>query len=333
MGKQDRLLMILNLLSSRQRMSVAELAGECGVTERTIYRDVADIARANYPIYYDRGYRLLRGENLPPFNVTAEEHAVLKTILAGWPLAGLAGYGRIMRGLTAKLERYYRQSASHLAPPHAEPLSLHPKTTSAAQRIHLIMSILVQAADHRKTVEFDYTNLRGARVRRRVDPYFVVFRGRAFYLIGKCHLRGEIRLFRLDRIARLAVTDRQFSGDPSVTPESLFAYSWDVYLGPPVTVRVRLRGRAKLVVESGVHHPTEQITRSGPRVIVSDSLFLSLTRRLFLPVDSFSTPITTTVHGRFSPSSNLLMYRVKQYATRCMVCEKTIYYEDGCTYS
>ena len=53
MAKYDRLLYILNLLRSRKNLNAEMLAAECGVTERTIYRDIIALSDANIPIYYD----------------------------------------------------------------------------------------------------------------------------------------------------------------------------------------------------------------------------------------------------------------------------------------
>lgn len=54
------------------------------------------------------------------------------------------------------------------------------------------------------TVEIRYyTAGRDHETTRRVDPLRLEWRGRAAYLIAHCHLRGEQRIFRVDRIAEL----------------------------------------------------------------------------------------------------------------------------------
>ena len=49
MAKYDRLLFILNLLRTRRNLNAAMIAAECGVTERSIYRDVIALSEANIP--------------------------------------------------------------------------------------------------------------------------------------------------------------------------------------------------------------------------------------------------------------------------------------------
>jgi predicted DNA-binding transcriptional regulator YafY len=76
MSKYDRLLHILNLLRSRRSLRAKDLARECEVTERTIYRDVLSLSSANVPVYFDDGYKLLSDAFLPPLNLTKEEFIV-----------------------------------------------------------------------------------------------------------------------------------------------------------------------------------------------------------------------------------------------------------------
>jgi len=46
--------------------------------------------------------------------------------------------------------------------------------------------------------------------RREVDPYFLRFAGGGLYLIGYCHLRKEVRMFAVERIRTIALTDHPY---------------------------------------------------------------------------------------------------------------------------
>ncbi len=77
MSKTSRLLLILNLIRSRRDLRAKDLALECGVTERTIYRDINAISSANIPIYFEKGYKFLTDAFLPPLNFSLEEYLAL----------------------------------------------------------------------------------------------------------------------------------------------------------------------------------------------------------------------------------------------------------------
>ena len=63
--RASRLLSILTTLQARGRVTAGELADECEVSLRTIYRDIDALSAAGIPVYSERGseggYRLLDG--------------------------------------------------------------------------------------------------------------------------------------------------------------------------------------------------------------------------------------------------------------------------------
>ena len=81
MTKSERLIFILSLLRGNKFLRASDLAGKCGVSERTIYRDIISISGINIPIYYENGYRLLSSEFLPPINFTQSEVDFLLSML------------------------------------------------------------------------------------------------------------------------------------------------------------------------------------------------------------------------------------------------------------
>ena len=70
-------MLILNLIRARKNLSAKDLAKECGVSERTIYRDINAISKADIPIYYDNGYKFFTDAFLPPLNLSLDENLAL----------------------------------------------------------------------------------------------------------------------------------------------------------------------------------------------------------------------------------------------------------------
>lgn len=55
-----------------------------------------------------------------------------------------------------------------------------------------------------------------------MDPYGVMHREGYWYTAGHCHLRGGLRLFRVDRISEATLLDETFTRPESLdTPESV----------------------------------------------------------------------------------------------------------------
>ena len=79
MRRADRLFQIVQLIRGRRRTTAAFLAQSLEVSERTVYRDVADLQHQGVPIEGEAGvgYRLGRGFELPPLMFSPDEARAL----------------------------------------------------------------------------------------------------------------------------------------------------------------------------------------------------------------------------------------------------------------
>lgn len=261
MSKQDRLLHILNLLRSRKNLNARHLADECGVTERSIYRDIVSLSEANVPIYYDRGYKLASDLFLPPLNFDVDEYTCLRMALGSTPLRNTDKYRQVVRRIEAKVEAGLSSRVREQRRYRASPAEIDIAVTLSEERLCDFYADLERAVAETRTVTMTYESIESGVTERKVDPCFIVFKRHAFYFVGYCHLRKELRTFRLDRIRDLVVTEELFRPYLEVDARSYFEGSWEIYRGEPVEVCIRLRGASARVVEVGLHHPDEQITR------------------------------------------------------------------------
>lgn len=72
---------------------------------------------------------------------------------------------------------------------------------------HVLISIIKSFEEERKVKISYYTPLKDTLSEREVSPYKFVFDEGGWYLIGYCHLRGEKRIFRLDRIKSIKLLE------------------------------------------------------------------------------------------------------------------------------
>jgi predicted DNA-binding transcriptional regulator YafY len=73
------------------------------------------------------------------------------------------------------------------------------------------IDLISQAIDKRRTAQMRYFSAsRNHTGRREVDPYYLGFAGGGLYLIGYCHLRKEVRMFAIERIRSITLTDHPY---------------------------------------------------------------------------------------------------------------------------
>ena len=259
MAKYDRLLFILNLLRSRRTLNAARLAEECGVTERSIYRDIISLSEANIPIYYDNGYKLASDNFLAPLNFTFEEYTCLRLALESSPLEKTGKNAGILRQVRAKVEAGLSEVTREKRKTAIDIAHIDIDTTLAEENAKKFYSAVEEAISTQTCLSIEYETVKHGLTQRTVEPYFIIFRARAFYFVAFCRLRGEFRTFRVDRVRKLRLTGENFRRQKGISAGDYFEDSWRIYSGEPVEIVVRFVGSAANVIRSGVHHPREHV--------------------------------------------------------------------------
>lgn len=211
MRRADRLFQIVLLLDRGRAVTAHALAEALNVSERTIYRDMADLSRSGVPISGEAGvgYLMRPGYRLPPLMFDADELAALALgarMVKNWadPTLGQAAERALMR-IEAVLPRPLRDN-------QAKDALLVPDVHSLPAAMVMPLSQLRRCINGSLKASIDYTRSDGAASTRQVWPLGLVFWGHTWTLGAWCELRQEYRTFRLDRIQALRITDERFDG-------------------------------------------------------------------------------------------------------------------------
>ena len=215
-GLTGRLLRLADLLQSHTRLTIAELAGQLGISERTVRRDIVRLQdlELNVEVTPGRGggVTLKPGSLLPALRFTDDEALALGfgLLLAGRAEGVMLGRApesasiRLGSVLGERLQGRLEALGRVLSEPPTEKRETAPVTSS-------LIFDLAEAASASRQLELSYRSSQGAVTERRVDPYGLVHMERYWYLTAYCHLRHDVRVFRLDRIRRSQLTDTSFA--------------------------------------------------------------------------------------------------------------------------
>ncbi|GGP27918.1 helix-turn-helix transcriptional regulator [Silvimonas amylolytica] len=198
----QRLLAMLEVLQTQGLVSGSELARRLEIDVRTLRRDIARLEEMGIPITAERGrdggYRLMHGFKLPPMMFTNEEALALSLGLQAARSLGLAQAAPAVSSAQAKLERVLPDMLRHQLRAVAETVTLDLTRTPAVQDNAALMA-LSTAAQLQQRVQLKYQT-GGVLTERQFDPYSLAWRDGHWYAVGYCHLRKEMRSFRLDRM-------------------------------------------------------------------------------------------------------------------------------------
>lgn len=212
-----RVLTILEMLQARQRLSGPELAERLEVNTRTVRRYITMLQDLGFPIEAERGrygsYRLRPGFKLPPLMFTEEEALALTLGLLAARRLGLIVSAPAVEGALAKVERVLPPMLQERVRAVQETLSLTFPPTSTTPSIETLLT-LCNAAQQERQVSLSYQTWEGKESAREVDIYGVVYRAGYWYCTGYCHLRQDLRVFRLDRIGSVEMRAETFTRPP-----------------------------------------------------------------------------------------------------------------------
>lgn len=202
--KIDRLIGILSILLQEEKTTAPELAERFEVSRRTINRDIEDLCKAGIPIRTARGtgggISIMDGYRMDRTILTSKDMQMI--------LAGLRSLDSVSKS------RYYGQLMEKIQTGSSEFISGRDSMLidlsswykgSLAPKIEVTQS----AIENKNLLEFRYYAPSGES-NRTVEPYYLVFQWSSWYVWGWCLDREDYRLFKLNRMDRVAETDRKF---------------------------------------------------------------------------------------------------------------------------
>ena len=198
---------------------------------RAFERDKADLLDLGVPIRYvtpdeddsleDGGYVIdMKRFKMPEVRLTADEISAL--VLAASVAHAMPGgtYPKIvdlaLKKLAFDLPELPDTPTEFPRPANNSPTVLvhFPEKLVARPELAEIYATLEGATRFHKRVTLTYqTATTGLTSRRDLDPYAMVYREGAWLVVGWCHLRREVRSFRVDRIREAVMAPKPKSPD------------------------------------------------------------------------------------------------------------------------
>lgn len=223
-----RVLSLLELLQSNSQLSGSELASRLGVDKRTVRRYIRMLEDLGIPVTSEQGcaggYMLVAGYKLPPMMFTNEETLALSLGLLAAKNLNLADNEAAISSIQAKLERVMPVKLKSRARAIAGNINIVlPDAAAYTPRQHL--EPLLSAIEQQYSVIISYAANLQQPLTRQVDPYGLLFRHGRWYMSGYCHLRQELRTFRLDRLHHIELLERSFNRPAEFNTAEHFQHS------------------------------------------------------------------------------------------------------------
>ena len=208
MRRADRLFQIVQHLRGGRLVTARMLGERLEVSERTIYRDIADLQSTGVPIDGEAGvgYLMREGFDLPPLMFTRDE---IVALVAGARMVRAFGGARMARAAEEALVKI----GAVLPEPEKARIAkteIHMPDWVVSDEQRQLIDVLERAVDARDVLSINYQDEGGKTSERDVRPLGLWFWGKVWTLVAWCELRNDFRAFRIDRVASIEKSGRTF---------------------------------------------------------------------------------------------------------------------------
>lgn len=222
---------MLDRLQSGRAHNTAELADFCGVSRRTVFRDLKTLQDSGVPVLYDaqkQGYWIAAGTFLPPTDLTLSETLSLLIVTQemgdhsrGIPFQEVARDAGLK--LLSNLPRPLRQHVGEIV--ETVGIRTEAQPDLRGQRRHYERAL--QAIELHQKLRLCYGSLAERKeIHTLVSPYRLVFMRRCWYIIGRSSLHRAIRTFHLGRIVESELTDDTYEIPPRFSLKRYLGNAW-----------------------------------------------------------------------------------------------------------
>lgn len=259
-----RLLTILKLLQTG-RATPSSLAQECGLSRRTIFRDIEAIRNAGIPLVFNeeqRRYYLVQDFFLKSTHFTPAEALAHITLAfeigdnSKFPFFSAARDAslKLISVLPPELKEYVAKigdSVQYLVEPRNQ---LESHETQFDLLLKSYSERLAVAVTYQSPAEQD-------DMRLVLHPYVVFFSRRSWYVVGRSSLHQEARTFNVGRIREIELTDENFVVPSQFKLADYLRNAWHLIPEPGPDSRVVLRFSPKVAqnVSEVDWHKTQKI--------------------------------------------------------------------------
>ncbi len=265
----------MSLLARRltRGATASELAEEFHITKRQVHRDLRQLEESGYPLEQEDGrWRLPAG--FKGLEITVSPYELMSLYLAKSHVAYLKGtpflddleavVQKVEAGLPDKVRNHLERIVTVFAPLQrpARPYAAR-KDILSALRTSLLRQRTIALRGYRKPGTEQPTDYR-------VDPYGLVLYQYGLYLVGHSHQAGEIRIFAVERIQSIEVTEEMFEIPKTFSLEERFDRGFGLIEGEQQDVKIWISPEWAYYVTERRWHPTQKLqTQKDGSVILT----------------------------------------------------------------
>lgn len=207
----NRLFEIVYILMNKKTTTAKELCEQFEVSQRTIYRDIETLCQSGIPIYTSKGkgggIGLLENFVLNKSVLSDKEQHEILSALQGLKVTNYVQTDQVL----SKLSSLFGNK-------NADWIEVDFSYWNSNENDKIKFQQLKDAILNHNVIQFDYSNSNGEESHRSIEPRKLIFKGQAWYLLGFCRDKKDLRFFKISRLQALQISTAVFVPTPMEQP-------------------------------------------------------------------------------------------------------------------
>lgn len=259
-----RLLRIIALIQGQNRWNAQSLANECGVTVRTVYRDLQMLEGAGIPYFFDRDrgcYQIRRDFFMKPVELTLDE--ALAVVALGEHVGGqeqvpfTRAAGRAVAKIRSQLPPTIQRELDGLE----QHMAIRLAASTSPDGIADVYDKVRLALTRKRALRVRYDSLANKDDGRSFlfKPYALFFNQRAWYAVGHHGGRNQVRNLKLNRFTDIELTDQTYSVPAGFSLRKHLGNAWRMIRGAKCyDVELHFDAQFAETISDTHWHPTQE---------------------------------------------------------------------------
>lgn len=229
-SRVSRIVNILTTLQSGEKYTPAALEKLLGISKRTVFRDLKELQAIGVPCKYHKSgncYRIDPKFFLPPIDFNLQEalsilmlvHKMRHSLPLPYKNSALLAGMKLENNLPADIRQYCQSSLAKI--------TVAQEQHSSVRQLDTIYNTIQQSIRKKIMLQIDYASLfENGTIQTVLHPYHLLYKNRAWYVIGFSQLHNSVRTFNLSRIEKISTMDGHFTDNANFDVDEYIGRAW-----------------------------------------------------------------------------------------------------------
>lgn len=263
MSKISHLLEMIITLQYKGLTTASELAETLEVDKKTIYRYISSLNKANIPVHTKKGryggFYIDEEFYMKPSKLSEDE--VQSLLMATQILTEENGFTK-QKDLQSAVSKIKSFSVN-------EDMELKCLNDNGDFKINEIGSLqnledkisqINYSMSRGRALSLNYFSINKSSLTiRKVDPYNLIFKSGAWYIIGYCHMKQQVETFKVSRIKSLKITNEIYMRPYNFELKDYLEKYWGLFTGEKTKVTIKFDKNMDYFIKDTKWHVNQEI--------------------------------------------------------------------------